>query len=71
MSRAAIAAPTVFEDVSPLLGSVRRSKRMAFALLLVAYPSVCRLAATRLASTAPKRGPGQFQLFSRTCRQNW
>ena len=40
MSRAAIAAPTVFEDVSPLLRSVRRSKRMVFALLLSGL-SIC------------------------------
>ena len=37
----------------------------------MACPSVCRLAATRPALTAPKLGQVQCQIFSATCNQNW
>jgi hypothetical protein len=58
MSRAAIAAPTVFEDVSPLLRSVRRSKRVAFALLLSGL-SICLPAHGHTAGLdCPEIGPG-------------
>ena len=58
MSRAAIAAPTVFEDVSPLLRSVRRSKRMVFALLLSGL-SICLPARGHTAGLdCPETGPG-------------
>ena len=58
MSRAAIAAPTVFEDVSPLLRSVRRSKRVVFALLLSGL-SICLPARGHTAGLdCPETGPG-------------
>ena len=58
MSRAAIAAPTVFEDVSPLLRSVRRSKRVVFALLLSVL-SICLPARGHTAGLdCPETGPG-------------
>ena len=58
MSRAAIAAPTVFEDVSPLLRSVRRSKHMVFALLLSGL-SICLPARGHTAGLdCPETGPG-------------
>ena len=58
MSRAAIAAPTVFEDVSPLLRSVRRSKHMVFALLLSSL-SICLPARGHTAGLdCPETGPG-------------
>jgi hypothetical protein len=57
MSRAPIAAPTVFEDVSPLLRSVRRSKRMVFALLLSGL-SICLPARGQAAGLdCPEIGP--------------
>jgi len=58
MSRAAIAAPTVFEDVLPLLRSVRRWKRMVFALLLSGL-SICLPARGQAAGLdCPEMGPG-------------
>ena len=58
MSRTAIAAPTVFEDVSPLLRSVRRWKRMVFALLLSGL-SICLPARGHTAGLdCPETGPG-------------
>ena len=58
MSRAAIAAPTAFEDVSPLLRSVRRSKHMVFALLLSGL-SICLPARGHTAGLdCPETGPG-------------
>ena len=58
MSRAAIAAPTAFEDVSPLLRSVRRAKHMVFALLLSGL-SICLPARGHTAGLdCPETGPG-------------
>ena len=58
MSRATIATPTVFEDVSPLLRSVRRWKRVVFALLLSVL-SVCLPARGQAAGLdCPETGPG-------------